>query len=138
MIVPEKANYHPIKNVMLASDFKNTFQSTPSTPIKQFLELTRPSLHIVNVDPEHYIEVTESYRKESDELNKIFIEYTPSFYFMRLYGLEDALNLFAEEKKIDLLISIRKNETFLERIFKRSNTRSLTYQSKLPILVVHE
>ena len=60
LIVPENATFSPIKNVMLTSDFKNTLNTTPSAPIKDFLDVFKPQLHIVNVDNEHYISLTEN------------------------------------------------------------------------------
>ncbi|MBK8494486.1 MAG: universal stress protein [Chitinophagaceae bacterium] len=65
MIVPESAPFSPLKNVMLTSDFKNTIESTPSAPIKDFLNVFKPQLHVVNVDKDHYISLTEDYEKEN-------------------------------------------------------------------------
>src|SRR5205085_12282537 len=64
MIVPEKAAFAPIRNVMLTSDFKNTLNTTPSAPIKDFLSRFSPQLHIINVDKDHYISLTAGYEKE--------------------------------------------------------------------------
>jgi len=138
LIVPEHAVFREIKNAMLASDFKDTLNSTPSAPIKDFLKIFRPKLHVVNVDPEHYISLSEGYEKEKKQLETMFSIFNPEFYFMRLFDVEDAINMFAEEKEIDLIITIHRNHTFRERLFKRSRTKSLSYHSNIPILVVHE
>ena len=138
LIVPEHAEYRQVRNVMLASDFKDTLNTTPSVPISKFLEITRPHLHVVNVDPEHYIALTEEYEKEKDTLNRMFAAYSPEYYFMRLYDVDEAINLFATEKSIDVIIAIHRNESFLERVFKGSRTKNLSSQSTLPVLVVHE
>ena len=138
LIVPEQAQFRQVKNVMLASDFKDTLNATPSVPIGKFLEISRPHLHIVNVDPDHYIALSEQYEKEKETLNKMFGVYSPEYYFMRLYDVDEAINLFATEKNIDVIIAIHRNESFLERVFKGSRTRNLSVQSKLPVLVVHE
>lgn len=138
MIVPEKAPFTEIRNVMLTSDFKDTTRTTPSEPIKDFLSVFNPRLHIVNVDKDHYISLTANYEKEKQSLAKMFEAYNPEFYFMRLYDVNEALNLFAEDKDIDLIILIRRNESFMEKLFTASHTKAITYQSKVPILVMHE
>ncbi|HEX8332335.1 MAG TPA: universal stress protein [Segetibacter sp.] len=138
LIIPEKAEYKPVKNVMLSSDFNDTLNVTPSVPIKKVLNFSCPNLHIVNVDPAHYISITERYEKEQDNLREMFAEYNPEFHFMRLYDVDEALNLFAEEKKIDMIIAVQQNHSFLEKLYKRSRTQSLSYKSNVPILVVHE
>lgn len=138
LIVPESASFKDVKNVMLTSDFKNTLESTPSGPIKKFLDLVKAQLHIVNVDAEHYISLTEDYDREKQNLKQMFADYNPEFYFMRLYEVEEAINLFAESRDIDLIITVQKNHSFIKKIFQGSRTKALSYQSKVPILVMHE
>jgi len=138
LIVPEKAAFSPLKNVMLTSDFKNTLKTTPSAPIKDFLDVFNPQLHVVNVDNEHYISLTENYETEKQELKKMFAEYNPEFYFMRLYDVDEAINLFAESRNIDLIIAIQKNRSFIDKLLNGSRTKTLSYHSKMPILVMHE
>ena len=138
LIIPENAPFIPLKNIMLTSDFKNTLSTTPSVPIKDFLDVFHPQLHVVNVDKDHYISLTESYEKEKQELSKMFADYNPEFYFMRLYDIDEAINLFAESRNIDLIIVIQKNHSFLEKLLKSSRTKTLSYHSKMPIMVMHE
>ncbi|MBK7433061.1 MAG: universal stress protein [Chitinophagaceae bacterium] len=138
LIVPENTPFTPIKHVMLTSDFKNTLNTTPSVPIKDFLDLFNPHLHIVNVDKDHFISLTEEYEKEKKDLKEMFADYSPEFYFMRLYDVDEAINLFAESRGIDLIIAIRKNQSFIEKIFSTSRAQKLTYQSKVPIMLIHE
>jgi nucleotide-binding universal stress UspA family protein len=138
LIVPEGAPFTPIKNVMLTSDFKNTFNTTPSAPIKNILDAFHPKLHVVNVDKDHYISLTDNYEKEKQDLRKLFADYDPEFYFMRLYDIDEALNLFAEDRDIDLIITIQKDANFMEKLFKTNRTKKLSYQTKIPILVIHE
>ncbi len=139
LIVPEKASYKELRNVMLASDFKNVFNTIPSAPIKDFLKTFRPQLHVVNVDPEHYVALTESYQKEVSDFEQMFSELKPEFYFMRLFDVDEALNMFAESKNIDLIITIHKQHSFFDKLFTgRGQTTRLSYQSNVPVLVVHE
>jgi nucleotide-binding universal stress UspA family protein len=138
LIVPQQATFSPLKNVMLTSDFKSTIDTTPSIPIKDFLDVFKPNLHIVNVDNEHYISLTENYETEKQELKKMFAEYNPEFYFMRLFDVDEAINLFAESRNIDLIIAIQKNKSFIGKLLSSSRTKTLSYHSKMPILVMHE
>lgn len=138
LIVPEKASFMPIKNVMLTSDFQDSLNTTPSAPIKDILSRFLPKLHIVNVNKDHYISITGDYEKEKQDLLHMFREYHPEFYFMRLFDVDQAINLFAEDKKIDLIIAVQRNKSFMEKLFRRSRTETLSYQSKVPILAMHE
>jgi nucleotide-binding universal stress UspA family protein len=138
LIVPNNAQASDIKHAMLASDFKDSLNVTPSGPIKDFLKVFKPTLHIVNVDKDHYISLTENYEKEKKVLNDMFSEFNPEFYFMRLYDIDEALNLFAEEMNIDLIIAIHKHHSFIDKLLHGSRTKELSYHSKMPILVMQE
>lgn len=139
LIVPEQAAYREVKNVMLASDFKNVFNTTPSAPIKDFLQTFRPQFHVVNVDHEHYVSLSESYEREKADFTGMFREFNPEFYFMRLFDIDEALNMFAKEKNIDLIIAIQKQHSFFDKLFRKTGTtKKLSYQSEVPVLVVHE
>jgi hypothetical protein len=39
----------------------------------------------------------------------MFAEFDPEFYFLRLYDIDNAIEQFASDKKIDLIITIQKN-----------------------------
>lgn len=132
LIVPENAPFAPIKNVMLTSDFKNTVESTPSVPIKDFLDVFKPQLHVVNVDKDHYISLTEDYEKEKQEMAQMFAAYNPQFYFMRLYDVDEAINLFAESRNIDLIIVIQKNVSFIDKVLKRQPHQNIDLSQQSP------
>lgn len=138
LIVPADAIYHEVKNVLLTSDFENVKSSTPSVPIKNILQPFHPKLHILNVDSEHYVAITEEYQVEKAELNEMFSEFDPEFYFIGLQDVDDAINQFAQDKNIDFIIIIRKEQSLFERLFIKSKTKKLIYQSSIPILAMHE
>ena len=138
LIVPENAEFREVKNVLLASDFKNTRANTPSGPIRKILEAFRPQLHVVNVDSKHYVALTDEYQHEKAQLVQMFNEFKPEFYFLGLYDVDEAINQFAQDKNIDLLILIHKEQSLMSKLFKTSHTKRLAYQSSLPILALHE
>ena len=138
LIVPESAKFREVKNVLLASDFKDTRANTPSAPIKKILQAFRPQLHVVNVDSKHYVALTEEYQHEKSQLIEMFNEFNPEFYFLGLYDVDEAINQFAQDKNIDFIILIHKEQSIISKMFKTSHTKRLAYQSSLPILALHE
>lgn len=138
LIVPTDANFREVKNVLLTSDFINVKDSTPSVPIKKILKTFRPNLHVLNVDSAHYVSLTEEYQKEKSDLIQMFGEYNPEFYFMGLHNVEEAIHQFAEDKKVDLIIVIHKEQNIFSKLFIKSHTKNLAYQSAIPVLALHE
>lgn len=138
MIVPPDAAFKQIKNVLLASDFKNVETTTPLSQLKQVLDTFKPTLHIVNVDDEHYVELTEEYRVERNKLEKMLGDYDPQFYFIRFYDFLDAISNFTVDKNIDVILTVPRKHSFLSNLFKTSHTKKLAYHSHVPIVAVHE
>jgi nucleotide-binding universal stress UspA family protein len=138
LIVPPDARFHEIKNVLLTSDFRNVQNATPSVPIKKILKTFKPSLHVINVDSEHYVALTEAYQKEKAVLQEMFADFNPEFYFLGLYDVGEAIHQFAGDKNIDLIITIPKDHSLLSKLFIKSHTKKLAYHSTVPVLAVHE
>lgn len=138
LIVPPTAQFFEIKNVCLLSDFKDVQGSVPDVPIKNVLNLFRPALHIVNVNSEHYVSLTQEFMAERSRMLEMFQGYKPEFYFIGTFDLLDTVQTFVADKNIDMLITIPRNHSFFGSLFKTSNTKRLVYESTIPILAAHE
>jgi nucleotide-binding universal stress UspA family protein len=137
IIVPPHAHSQSAKNVMLLTDFKDIENTIPVDEVKTVLDLFRPRLHIVNVDHEHYVQVTEEYKAERGKLETMLKEYQPEFYFIRLFDFMDAINQFVVDNKIDLILTFPRRHSFLSNVFKTTNTTQLAYHSYVPIVALH-
>ena len=138
MIVPPVAKYAGIKNIALTSDFKDVAATTPVLAIKTIMEMFNATLHIVNVDNEHYVALTEEYLAERGKMQAMFAEFNPEFYFIGMNDFYDAIEQFSKDREIDLLIIIPKNHSFINRMFSASHTKKLAFHSSVPILAAHE
>jgi nucleotide-binding universal stress UspA family protein len=138
IIVPPDARFRKIQNVLFASDFKNVKSTTPVAQIKNILDIFKPQLHIVNVDSEHYVELTDEYKAERAWLAKTFEEYNPEFYFIRMYDFIDAIGAFAADHQIDLIITVPRRHSFISGLYKSSHTKKLAYHSHIPVVAIHE
>jgi nucleotide-binding universal stress UspA family protein len=138
MIVPPDAKFTGIKNVILTSDFKDVEKTIPKKALQAVLSIFNPMVYIVNVDSEHYVEVTEEYKTERAKLDSMLANYNREYYFIRLYDFVEAINQFASDNNIDLILTVPKNHSFLSGLFKTSNTKKLAYHSHVPLIAIHE
>jgi nucleotide-binding universal stress UspA family protein len=102
------------------------------------LKTFHPRLHVVNVDSEHYVALTEAYQAEKAKLQEMFSEFDPEFYFMGFHDVDEAINQFAHDKKVDFIIIIHKEQTLFSKLFVKSHTKKLIYHSSIPVLALHE
>ena len=138
LIVPEDAKFTKVENVLITSEMKYVEETPTLLAVKKVLTDFRPSLHILNVDDSHYISLTKAFKEERDKMEALLIEFKPEFYFMRLYDFHEAVNLFAGDKDIDIIIIAPKHHGFFEKLFKTQHTKKMIYQSKVPVLAVYE
>jgi nucleotide-binding universal stress UspA family protein len=138
MIIPPAAQFTQIQNVAFASDFKEVEKSIPFVPIKKVLNLFSPALHVVNVNSDHYVSLTEEFLTQRSNLMTMFNEYRPEFYFIGTFDVQETLIQFTHDKNIDLLITIPRHRSMFTGMFKSSTTKKLAYESAIPILAAHE
>jgi nucleotide-binding universal stress UspA family protein len=136
-IIPPDAEFRRMDNIVFASDFKDVAATTPAAAIRKVLDLERSTLHVVNVDVEHFVEITEEYQTEKKAFQELFKGYKVEYYFIRLYDFTEAINLYAEDRKAGLIITVPKKHDFLSSLFKTSHTQKLAYHSHIPILALH-
>ena len=138
MIVPNVSRYSGVKNIALTSDFKDVRTTTPVLAIKTILGMFNADLHIVNVSNEHYVSLSDDYLAERSKMQELFADFNPEFYFIGMNDFHEAIEQFTKDHDIDLLVVIPKNHSFFDRLFSKSHTKKLVFQSSVPIIAAHE
>ncbi|MFI5133870.1 MAG: universal stress protein [Chitinophagales bacterium] len=138
MIIPPDATFTDIKNVAFASDFVNIEMTTPTALIRSVLEMFNPFLHIVNVNSEHYVSLTEEYQQGKAAFRELFKGYNMEFYFIGMFDFYEAIDNFIRDYKIDMLLTVPRYHKSAHNLFKISHTKKLAYHSHIPILAAHQ
>lgn len=136
MIIPPDAKFTGISSVVFTSDFKDVSRTTPFNTIKKILDTFKPSLNILNVDSEHYVELTDEFKIEREAMEERLGQYNPEFSFLRSYDFLEGINSFVNTKNIDAIISMPRKHSFLSQLFKTSHTKKLAYHSTVPIFAI--
>jgi len=136
-VPPGKEFGNGIKKIGLACDFREVLESTPTNAIKELVKEFDGELHVLNVDYDNRQFNTET-QEQSMLLHTMLEELKPQYHFIQYQDVEDGINEFAEENKLDLIIAIPKKYSFLKRMFKKSSTRQLVFESHVPLMCVHE
>lgn len=136
IIVPSGCKFNLITKAMLLSDFKNIDTTLPEQPIANFLNAAMPLLEVVNFDP--------NFDREKDEaafekffLNDLFRKYAPEYKYSLRNDFEDAVNEFAENDNVQIIITISKKHSWLYNIFNTSHTQKLAFHTTVPLMVIH-
>jgi nucleotide-binding universal stress UspA family protein len=137
IVIPPHATFSEIKSVALACDFKKIEESTPFAAIRKILMETGASFMVLHVDKEH-TNGNARFQQESDKLKNMLAEFSPQFHFIDHEDFVEGINHFADEHKVDLLITIPKKHGMFEGLFKRSHTKKLAFHSHVPLMCIHE
>jgi nucleotide-binding universal stress UspA family protein len=138
LIIPPDATYKGINNIAFSSDFKDVESTTPSDLINSVLEIFNPKLHIINVNPGHYVSLTEEIEVGKTAFKKMFGLFETEFYFLTMNDFYEAVDAFVKDYNIDIIITIPKHQSNAISIFKSSHTKRLAYHSRIPVLAAHE
>ena len=138
LIIPENVTFNGLQNALITSELKYVEETPCLLTVKRVLEYFKPALHILNVDPKHYLELTEEYEEQKEKMAALMAEFDPAFYFMDLYDFHESVETFAADNNIDLIIIAPKYHDFFGKLFKTLHTKKLIYHTKVPVLAVHE
>lgn len=136
MIIPPEAKYTGIKKVVLTSDFKDVARTTPFASIKEILDIFKPKLDILNVDSEHFVELTPEFKIEREAMEDKLGSYNPEFSFLRSYDFLEGISSFVESRKMDAIITVPHKHTLFNQFFVTSSTKKLAYHSTVPIIAI--
>jgi nucleotide-binding universal stress UspA family protein len=136
MIVPPDAHFKGIKRLLYACDFKDVEKTTPVATLKAMLDLFGSEIFVVNVSEGNVKETVELYNEQKSRLKAILEGYKSEFFFVKNHDFTDAINQFAADKNIDLILTVPKKHSFLTKIFASTHTKKLVYHCHVPIVAV--
>lgn len=132
-VIPPGVSFKKFTKVGLATDMHDVVESTPVEPIKQIINTFNAELHVLNVDFERR-NFSPATPEETLNLDTMLAGMNPVYDFIENKDVDQGLNDFAERNNIDLLITLPKKHSFLEKIFEKSHTRELIHETNIPLL----
>lgn len=130
LVIPEAGVLEGKMKIALAHDYTSSVSDNQYHTIAFFHKLFGAELVIVHVK-----KAGEEFSDEALVIDKLK-DLDPSYYTIEGDDVVEALNNFVEKEKIGLLSLIYHNHSFLDRLFGKSTARELTYNTKIPLLVL--
>jgi nucleotide-binding universal stress UspA family protein len=139
-IIPKGAGFKPFAEIVYATDYKKEDIVSLKKLIATFPHYSPniTALHVTdNADFEERVKKAGFVEMLQRETN-----YKPlwvkAFYQNEHTDLTEFINEFALKNKADLLVLLKENKSFFERIFNSSHTKEILKKTQLPVLVYHE
>lgn len=137
-VIPSGMTYKPYKKIIYATDYKEA----DITTLKKLIALTE------NFSPEiTALHITDSKDFEEKTMQKGFKDMvTKETSYDKILvktekedkSFEETINDTAINTNADLIVFLKENKGFIEKIFTSSSTKKVIKNAKLPVLVYHE
>ncbi|HTQ64683.1 MAG TPA: universal stress protein [Puia sp.] len=139
LIIPEEVKYNDPRIIALANDSKLETE-------KNFLQLDwlrciterfQSKLLVVRVVKDVLDESTEAFN--SIVKNKsILPTFDTEYKYVKSTGLQDALNDFIRLHRVEILVMLPHRHSLIAKWFYKSATRSMIFQTHIPLLILPE
>lgn len=138
-VIPENTEYHPFQKIIYASDYRE--EDIPT--LQKLIDLTHRlypkilALHIndsadfdVRVKTAGFQKMLETKTAYNNISAKALIERNGE-------DLVQLINSYAAMNGVDLIVVLKENKTFLDRIFNPSSSEKILKAASSPVLVYH-
>tara|TARA_R100001369_G_scaffold92821_2_gene140177 strand:+ start:4511 stop:5344 length:834 start_codon:yes stop_codon:yes gene_type:complete len=137
LVIPENAQYKEPKHIAFPTDFNLLYKERIVKTLQSVTQLHNSFLHVVHVGSKT-VSLTDIQEK-----NKSFLTYSleavqHKFHSCNTLDLEESIQNFVEKKQINMIAMVAKNLNFFQRILFRPTVKKMSYQTKIPFLVLHE
>jgi len=134
-VIPEKADYKPIDSITFASDFDAEIEMDKYALLLDLSEKFNSQIHILNVQK------NDSSMSPAEAIGKMktsvaFSNLNHQFHTIKESNVEEGINQFIEKNPTDILAMVAHRHNLFERMFGKVHTKTMSYQTKIPLLVL--
>jgi len=132
IIVPEQYKEHSVKKVVMGVDNREKLHKASLKRFEEFLKQTRSALKVLHVRTEE--ELFDHNKNQNIIINhkKYPIE------AVNESTLERGMRHFTLANRADLIGIISRKHSVFYNLFNETNTASIAFSSKIPVMAIHE
>lgn len=130
LLVPNGAKWQGARNILYATDY-NDGDIAMIERISDILGADQPDIHLVHINnaPAHYH--VNDLTFENQQVGKVHMAKIDTSNPVM------AINRYAKENKVDLVVMATAHRPFFEDLFHSSMTKQMALHTEVPLLVVH-
>lgn len=135
MVIPEKGDYQPIRNITFASDFDPEVESGSYDLLIKLAQKLNIPVFILNVQKKDcQLGAERAIGKMKTSL--AFSDLHPQFHTFYDRNVEAGIHKFIEKNPTDVLAMVAHPHNLFERMFGTVHTKEMSYQTKIPLLIL--
>ncbi|WNJ20793.1 universal stress protein [Pontibacter sp. G13] len=136
LAIPSETDVQSVKRIAYATNFEEKDLRLPEflLAVTEKYEATLTCIHINKEEQDEWNQLQLAMRKQMFGLENRAPKV--EFHILHNDNLQTGLEEYVEENEIDVLAVLSKQHGFWDRLFMRSDTRTLALSSKIPLLVL--
>jgi nucleotide-binding universal stress UspA family protein len=136
IVVPQLAKLQLPKEIVFPTSYKTHFKKRELNYLIDIAILCNASIKILHISSEDKLSETQTNNKKL--LEEYFDDIKHSFHVLSHMSIPSAINCFVESRESDMVAFINKKHTFFGSILSQPLVKGIAYESKVPILVMHD
>ncbi len=133
LIVPQDTTWNDVKKIGWACDYKDVMKTAPITGIRYFLRELKANMVIINND-QHPMEFDPESFHNNKMVAELLHDITPEMVRLTGEDFASAIDKYALEHQIDMVLVVPKKHGWLSSLFKTRFTTKLVFHTHVPIL----
>ena len=137
LVIPENGDYQPIRNITFASDFDPDVESDSYDLLIKLAQKLNIPVYVLNVQKKNCaLGAERTIGKMKTSL--AFSSLHPEFYSVYDRNVEEGIHTFIEKNPTDVLAMVAHPHNLFERMFGTVHTKEMSYQTKIPLLILSD
>lgn len=136
LVIPEKATYQPIQHITYAYDLNDPSGPALFQPLLELAAGYQSRFSLLHI-------ISPSEAKQNNEpgyapLENVFLGRQVSWVTAEDSSVTRGISEYLLQHPAELLAMIAHRHNFFERVFSKSNTAAMAYETNIPLLVMHD
>lgn len=136
IVVPLLAKLQMPKEIVFPTSYKTHFKKRELIYLIDIAERCNASIKVLHIAKEEELDEQQLNNKQLLLENLESVEH--SFHSLSHMSVSAAINCFVESRESDLVAFINKKHSFFSSILSQPLVKQIGYDSKVPILVMHD
>lgn len=136
VVVPENARYSELKEIAFPTDFLSVYSSETLQSIINIIEAHKASARILHIKNEDTL-LNEEQERNKELLDDYLGANKHSFHFLKNTQIENQVQEFVENRRINMITMLAKNLSYFEKILFHPKVPEVKYYTDIPFLVLH-
>ena len=136
IVVPLNAKSVMPKEIVFPTSYKTHFKKRELNYLIEIAKKSEATIIVLHISDE--VELSKEQKENKQLLEEILEETNHKSNFLSHNLVETAINIFIESRDSDMVAFINKKHTFFGSILTNPLVKSLSFHTKVPILVMHD